>query len=624
MEDIDLVTESQDMRRISARNARFNLASCMLLVFLLGQSCGKAQQAAPQLPPVTSTVVVLGSPEPVTEGESARSVVVIDTKLHPLLVATPQDYLRTDSSVFLEQRGAGLVQTDISLRGSSSEQTLVLLNGLRINDAQSSHHDLDLPAPLEAISNIEVLHGAGSTLYGADALSGVVDFVTATPTADSLRIRAGVGSYGENEQGALADAVGRKWNESLAGQRAFSTGFMADRDYRSENASSESRYESSIGESDILLAGSDQAFGANQFYGNYPSWERTKGWFASARQELGTKTETAFGYRRHTDNYILVRDDPSLYANNHVDTSWQAIARRKQGLSKDASLFYGLEADGDAIDSNNLGRHARNRGAGYVDFDLRTDRRWTLSLGLREEVLSGGARSVFSPDLAGSLWVGHAFKLRASGGYGFRLPTYTDLYYNDPATVGNPLLKPESAWSGEAGVDWYPGAKATASLTIFYERQHDAIDYVRANPNQLWQASNLTGVRFAGFESAVAWQPKRNQSFHFSWTTLSGAQAALHGLQSEYIFNYPVNNANAEWTGSVGGGFVLRNRVGITQRYQQTPYPVWDVSVARQRGWLQPYFRISNLSNTGYEEISGVRMQGRSFVGGLQLVLARR
>ena len=607
-----------------ARNHRLSFATCILMGLLLAQSPATAQQTAPPLPPVTSTVVVLGNPEPVTEGESARSVVIIDTKLHPLLIQTPEDYLRTDSSVFLEQRGAGLVQADISLRGSSSAQTLVLLNGLRINDAQSSHHNLDLPLPLEAIGNIEVLHGAGSTLYGADALSGVVDFVTAKPTEDSVRLRAGAGSYGENEQAVLAGAAGSRWSESLAGQRAFSTGFIPDRDYRSENASSESRYETPLGESDILLAGSDQAFGANQFYGNYNSWERTKGWFASARQEFGPKTEAAFGYRRHTDNYILLRDDPSVYANNHIDSSWQAIARRKEALRKDASLFYGLEADGDAIDSNNLGRHARNRGAGYVDFDLRTDRRWTLSLGLREEVLSGGARSVLSPDLAGSLWIGHAFKLRAAGGYGFRLPTYTDLYYNDPTTVGNALLKPESAWSGETGVDWYPGGKATASLTVFYQRQHNAIDYVRANANQLWQASNLTGVRFAGFESAVAWQPKRNQSFHFSWTVLSGAQAALHGLQSEYIFNYPVNNANAEWTGVVGAGFVLRNRVGITQRYQQTPYPVWDASLARERGWLQPYLRMSNLSNTGYEEITGVRMQGRSLTGGFELVLARR
>jgi outer membrane receptor protein involved in Fe transport len=71
-------------------------------------------------------------------------------------------------------------------------------------------------------------------------------------------------------------------------------------------------------------------------------------------------------------------------------------------------------------------------------------------------------------------------KLRASGGYGFRLPTYTDLYYSDPATIGNANLKPESAWSGEAGADWSPSSRLTLSATGFYSRQHDAIDYLRA------------------------------------------------------------------------------------------------------------------------------------------------
>ena len=581
------------------------------------------QPPAPKKPSVSSTVVVLGSPEPVTEANSSRVVTVMDTKEHPLLVPTIDDYLRTDSSVYIEQRGAGDVQGDISIRGGSFEQTLVLLNGLRINDAQTSHHNLDLPVPLAALSTIDVLHGSGSTLYGADALSGVVDFITAVPTTSSLSLRAGGGSYGENEESVIADAVHGKWSEAAAGTRNFSTGFITDRDYRTEEASSESRYNSSLGVTSILFAGSDRAFGANQFYGNYNSWERTKGWFASASQELGPKTQAAFGYRRHTDNFILLRNDPSVYANNHIDTSWQAVARRKETLGSASGFFYGLDFQGDAIDSNNLGQHARNRGAGYADLDLHFKQRGTLSIGGREELLSGGPQAVFSPDLSGSLFLGRQWKLRAAGGYGFRLPTYTDLYYSDPTTVGDPNLKPESAWSGEGGADWYAGTKITASATVFYSRQHDAIDYVRANPSQLWRATNLSGLSFTGVESSVNWQATPQQALRFSWTALSGAQSALHGLQSEYIFNYPVNNANAEWIGQAAG-FVLRNRVGVAQRYQQEAYPVWDVSLARERGWIHPYLQMTNLSNTGYEEIEGVRMQGRSFIGGLELILVKR
>lgn len=591
--------------------------------FIFAQQQPANKQEKTQRPSVSSTVVVLGSPEPVTQAESSRVVTVIDTKKHPLVVPTIEDYLRTDSSVYIEQRGAGNVQADINLRGGSFEQTLVLLNGLRINDAQTSHHNLDLPVPLAALSTIDVLHGTGSTLYGADALSGVIDFITAVPTTSGLSLRAGAGSYGENEQSAIANVVHGKWSEAATGTRNFSSGFMYDRDYRTEEASSESHYNSPLGATSILLAGSDRAFGANQFYGNFPSWERTKGWFASASQELGPKTRAAFAYRSHTDNFILFRNAPAIYANNHIDKSWQAVARRKETLGSASRLFYGLDFQGDAINSNNLGRHARNRGAGYADLDLHIHHRGTLALGAREELLSGGPQSVFSPELSGSLFLGRQWKLRAAGGYGFRLPTYTDLYYSDPTTIGNSNLKPESAWSGEGGVDWYAGSKITASLTAFYSRQHDAIDYVRNNPNQKWHAENLSGFSFTGVESSVNWRATARQMLRFSYTVLSGAQAALHGLQSEYIFNYPVNNAEAEWTGEAVG-FVLRNSVGVTQRYQRDAYPVWDISIARQRGFIHPYVQLTNLSNTGYEEIEGVRTQGRAIIGGLQLTFPRR
>ena len=596
---------------------------CFFLLFSLCVLAAPAQQAVQVIPPVKETVVVLGTPDPVTLGESSRVVTVMDTERHPLAFETVEDYLRTDPSIFMEQRGAGGAQADISIRGSSFEQTLVLLNGLRIDDAQTSHHNLDLPVPLDAMRDIEVLHGAGSTLYGSDAVGGVVDFLTAVPTATSLKLRMGAGSFGENEQSLTGGAAGKRWSEMVTGTRDFSTGFIADRDYRNESASTETRWASALGSTDILLAGSDRAFGADQFYGPYNSWERTKSWFASARQELGENTEAAFGYRRHADNFVLLRNDPAVYANNHIDQSWQGVIRRKQPLGSSASLFYGLEAEGDSIDSNNLGRHARNQGAGYVDLDLHSTQRWSLSAGLREEILSGGAKSVLSPDLAASLWVAQTIKLRASGGYGFRLPTYTDLYYSDPTTTGNAALKPESAWSADAGVDWYANAKTAASLTVFYSRQHDAIDYLRANPSERWHASNLTGLRFAGLEGTLTWQPVRNQTVKLGWTGISGAQAALHGLQSEYVFNYPVNNASVEWTGELAGKYLVRTGIQIAQRYHQDPYPVWDTEMARERGHIQPYLRISNLSNTGYQEIAGVPMPGRSITGGIQLVLQK-
>ena len=627
------------------------LGGVLCLPGLLGQSAKK-----PSSNPIiglSQTLVVLGSATPVPLAESPRPVAVIPVASQSLAPVTPLDFLRTESSVFLEQRGAGGGQSDIVLQGGSFEQTLVLLNGFRINDSQTSHHNLDLPVPLDAIDSIEVLEGAGSTLHGVDALSGVVDFITRAPDRNLLRLRAGTGSFDENEQSLLANANRGSWSGRLAAGRNFSTGFMTDRDYRNEEASAESWKGTRLGITELLFATSDRSFGANNFYGNYPSWERTKAWFASARQELGSRNVAAFGYRRHTDDFVLLRAEPSAYENNHRDGSWQASLRRTVNVHPVAGsgeILVGLEADGDSINSFNfsggvtsfaLGIHARNRGAGYLDMDWRPAKRhWTLSAGAREEIFSGGAQAVFSPQVAGRVRVTDRLKLRANAGYGFRIPTYTDLYYSDPTTLGNPTLKPESAWSGNAGVDLTLSSRVSLSATGFYSRQHDTIDYVRSatTPNPYlppscevngvqqanrWCAGNLNGLNFAGVESSLNWAISESQTVSVAWTGLHGAQSALHGLQSEYIFNYPVENVHASWTAAIGHVMTVRNIVQLAQRYQQTVYPVWNVWVTHPSGRIQPYLRLTNLSNTGYQEIAGVPMPPREIAGGLAIQFGR-
>ena len=625
----------RSMRRLQLRQMIQGLG-----LILLAAALRAAAQDAPAPPPATvkgktETMVVLGTATPVPLAESQRSVEILPVKGLSLAAESPQDFLREDSSVFLEERGAGGGQADLVLRGGSFEQTLVLLNGFRINDAQTSHHNLDLPVPLEAMDSIQVLEGAGSTLHGVDALSGVVDFLTAAPDHDSIFLRGGEGSFESNEETLLAGATRGRWSGRVTAERIFSTGFMTDRDYRNEDSSAESWVGSRLGVTDLMFAGSDRSFGANQFYGDYPSWERTKGWFGSARQELGSQTEAAFAYRRHTDEFVLFRDDPAIYENNHIDGSWQGSLRRTENLPAGTLLLMGLEADGDSIHSNNLGLHARNRGAGYVDVDLRpAKKRWSLSAGAREEIFSGGAKAVLSPELAGSLRVASSLKLRATGGYGFRIPTYTDLYYSDPSTLGNANLKPESAWTGDGGADWTPSTKIELSATGFYSQQHGTIDYVKsatvpnANlppgcPANIWCADNLNGLHFAGVETSFTWIPNRSQTVRIEWTALHGAQTALHGLESEYVFNYPVENIHASWSWAMGHDIVLTNAVQLAERYQQTVYPVWNATLTRNAWKVRPYLRLMNASNTGYQEIGGVNMPPRTIMGGLAVQIGR-
>jgi vitamin B12 transporter len=600
-----------------------NLRCSPLLLAVMCTHNAAAQQSAPTVSPVNTTVTVLGSAAPISLGESARTVVVLDTQQHPLAFQDVEDYLRTDASVDIQQRAPAGVLSDISVRGASFEQTLVLLNGLRMDSAETSHFNLDLPVPLGALGSIDVLHGAGSTLYGSDAIGGVVDFTTWKPEADTLRLRAGTGSFGENQQVFVGALVEKHWSEIIAGDRDFSTGFITDRDYRTEDASADTRLTSPLGMTELLFAGDDRAFGAAQFYGDYNSWERTKGWFTGLTQQFNSHVEADIGYRRHSDIFLLERDQPTGYKNQHIDDGFEGSLRDRHEIFRNTTLLTGLEETTDHIQSTNLGEHGRNRGAGYGDVEWRIPGRGSISTGLREELFNGG-RWVSSPMAAATLWLPHSFKLRASAGYGFRIPTYIDLYYSDPTTLGNPNLKPESAWNFEGGVDWYPAPRIASSLTVFYSRQKDTVDYTRASPSDPWQANNLSGLHFAGGESAVGWRVSPTSQVKFSWTLLAGAQSALHGLESEYVFNYPVNDARAEWRWNPTHSLLLESRLGVVQRYQQTAYPVWDESLAREAGGVRPFVQMTNLSNIGYDEILNVRMAGRSFLGGIEIAIARK
>jgi outer membrane cobalamin receptor len=586
----------------------------------------KTQTPAPVSSPVkaTETVVVTATFEPIPLEQTNRSVQVLDTLEAPLLYNAVTEYLQLDPSIDLQARAPGGVQTDLNIRGTTFEQSLVLLNGMRINDEQTGHHDMDLPVPLEALSRIEVLHGAGSIFYGSDAMGGAVNLITAAPAHDEAIAAGGFGSYGINDERFVGSLMRGIVAARLAASRDFSTGFIYDRDYRAETASPEFWLTTPLGQTDILLAGSDRAFGANQFYGDYPSWERTKGWFASVQQPFLKTYSAAFAYRRHTDEFVLFRDDPAIYENNHIDQSWQGILRGASEFKKNTTLSYGLEENADEINSNNLGHHGRNYGAGYLNIDVRSLGRFSLTVGGREEVLSGG-QSVFVPNLSAGAWLGHSFRLRASGSHAFRLPTYTDLYYSDPATLGNSLLQPETSWDAEGGLEWHPDGRLSGEATLFYSHEHDVIDYAKltpVTPTELWQAENIPTLNFTGVEAAVHLRLSAGQRIDFGYMGLHGSP--LSPVYSyEYASHYANSNANVAWNGVFCKQVQARMRVQMVQRYQQTAYPLWDAAISRANGRVRPYLQFLNLSNTGYQEITGVQMPGRTVIGGVEFAFSR-
>jgi iron complex outermembrane recepter protein len=564
------------------------------------------------------SVVVTGTWSPVPLEEADRAVRLLPVDRSTLLLSSSwNDLLRLNPSLDLQQRASNSVLTDLSIRGGSFGQTLVLLNGLRLNDAQTGHFNMNLPVPLDAVERIEVLQGTGSLFYGSDAVGGVVNVITAVPEAITLRLRTAYGSFGTQQQRVDVGWLKKFWSQRLVLSRDFSTGFLPNRDYRNLSMSTESRVRTDLGNTSFLLAYADRPFGAERFYGNFPSWERTRSWWASVRQELGSRTEVAFAYRRGGDLFVLYRYEPERYTNRHVSESYQATLRRTDPVRGLLKLHYGVEAYRDHLGSTNLGVRVRDRGAAYIGVDARAIKRFSFTAGAREEFYTGGGRQ-FSPTVAGAYWLSSHAKLRGSISHAFRLPTFTDLYYRDPGNIGNPLLRPERAWSYEGGLDWNAGERIRGTLTVFQRRESNGIDYIRETLLEPWRATNFNRLRFTGAEIGVIWL-WRQQRFEMQQTVLRGTQAVLNGLQSKYVFSYPTESTAAGWQGELPLQLIGRLRLARVDRVQRKPYTVLDVYLSRRAGRVSPFVQLTNGTNTRYEEIPGVPVQTRAVLLGFEI-----
>ena len=574
-----------------------------------------AQYVTPQ----RDSVVVTGTYEPLALEEIDRAIRVLPVRPNNLVLNTLVDSLKLDPSLDLGERAPNGVQTDLSIRGATYGQTLVLLNGQRLNDVQSGHHSMDIPVPLETVTRAEVLRGSGSTMYGSDAIGGVINVITAPPDNTEVRLRTALGNDGINQQRASLGIHGRKLSELASFSRDFSSGFMPGRDYRNLQFASVTSLVTTYGTGTLNLAYMDRPFGANQFYGNYNSWEDTKTWFAGIQQPLGEKTTVSFGFRRHSDLFVLLRNQPEFYNNHHSDESYQFAARRRQEFGPAATLYYGLEGFHESIASTNLGDHSRWRGAGYVAFDWRAVKRYSITVSAREEIYRNFS-GAFTPAIAGGAWTSRTTKLRASASRAFRIPTYTELYYHDPANQGNPSLRPESAWTYEAGVDWIPSPRTRGDLTIFDRRVRDGIDYYRASPTDIWRALNIQNLNFTGVETSLRLRPRPRQTLDLRYTGLRARQDTVPFGQTKYTFNYPRHSGVVQWQADLPCRVMVRTRLGVLDRLGQSPYALWDVFAASSRSRLRPFLQLANVTGAAYQEIPGVVMPGRTVIGGLEFV----
>ncbi|MGV8040396.1 MAG: TonB-dependent receptor [Thermoanaerobaculaceae bacterium] len=164
---------------------------------------------AGQVPQVQETVTVTASRLPVEAAAPRRTVVLEREEIARLPVESVQELVAQLAGASLMRRGPLGAQADVMLRGATFEQVAVLVDGVRVNDPQTGHFNLDLAVDLDAVERIEVTLGPGSAVHGPDAFGGTVAITTAAPTA--LRARLGVGQHGLWQASAALPLGGGAW-----------------------------------------------------------------------------------------------------------------------------------------------------------------------------------------------------------------------------------------------------------------------------------------------------------------------------------------------------------------------------------------------------------------------------
>ncbi|MBC8124484.1 MAG: TonB-dependent receptor, partial [Candidatus Kapabacteria bacterium] len=231
-------------------------------------------------------IVVTAARIPLELTSVARTVDVLQsTDLLRLPARSIQDALVFVPGVDLRSRGPYGAQSDVSIRGGSYEQTTVLLNGMRLTDPQTGHHQLNLPlAPLD-IDRIEIVKGGASRLFGPGAMDGVVNIVTRTASTSSVIGSVVGGDFGFVEGRFSASLVSNNVHNMISAQRVQHNGYRQSTDLSMTSALITGGITEGATTVSWLGGWVDKSFGAGLFYSpRFPdAWERTITGLAGAR-----------------------------------------------------------------------------------------------------------------------------------------------------------------------------------------------------------------------------------------------------------------------------------------------------------------------------------------------------
>lgn len=607
------------------------------LFFILGlalvplTSVGQGNDSTTKKYNLPQEVTVTGSRIP-DDGKNQRHTLVVVQRvdIERSQARSVEEVLRNVAGIDVRQRGGFGVQADISIRGGTFEQTLIMIDGVKMIDPQTGHHAMNIPLTLDDIERIEILKGPGSRQYGPNAFNGAVNIITRRHTRPAARVQTMGGENGLWEMSVSGGApinlsenvtllnrasiMRRRSNDFQVSTGATRTNTDFDIWTISGSAQLLTRDKFSL---DASLNYVEKKFGGNGFYSlTFPTqYEETKTLFANvtARVDFGIPVRLTAAWRRNNDYFILRRENPAFYQNFHTSNTLSVEAQTTLTSSLGATAL-GAEYAVDMLESTNLGNRQRTRFSVFTEHQIKPLDNLTIEI---------GATALYNSDWGWNLAPGadvgwqatENLSLRASVANSFRIPSYTELFYSDRVTLGNSAIQPERAWTYEIGGRWRDGI-VDMQASIFRRDAVQLIDYVRNSTIALWQAQNLSSASTNGADVHLSISTRDIipivERITSSYTYLDPYFSVEAGLQSRYALDQLRHQAvvvvDLRWFGLITNQWRFRyeRRLNVAQ----------DAGFVDVRlGWAGSGFELfaegTNLFSAPASDFIGVPLPGR-------------
>ncbi|MBT3194324.1 MAG: TonB-dependent receptor [Verrucomicrobia bacterium] len=480
----------------------------------------------------------------VVRAEAVRSgrVVGQDASVAVTLAGTP--------GVSVTSQGIPGGQTDLSIRGSSFSGAGISLNGLSLQNAQTEHFNAELPIIAGVLSTPEILTGVDQVLVTEGHLVGTASFsIMPIDTGRSLTF-----GIAEDEGYWLSTLIQESRpfanGAGISGFGVFGAHTQAnsvdsqDNDVRSSRGGGQFQIATDESQWDVVVAHQQKAFGARGYYGVTPTWDAEEetedtlvvgSWL---RGDLhGSYLRASVMWREQSDDYTLYWTLPGVYNNAHRTVTQSAVLAGRELLGDSFLLDWRASGQSERIRSSALGDHDRTRGGLTLVPGMQLGR-WSLKAGARHEVFEDDDSETL-PQGAVEYTRSERLRLRLSHSQSVRQPSYTELNYESPASLGNSGLENQTAETTELlATGEFPG-KVEWRMGIFQRVTRDAVDWIReTEASTRWTASNLDRIETEGVEVGVSRRAVGGSRVAAHYTFLRKS-SDVDFYSSRYAMDYP-------------------------------------------------------------------------------------